>query len=618
MAELLKGPVAIFMKCNGWFSYKDQLYASRIHNLRNPCQGFDCWSYFGLEIKANTTRARINGKNGFVLDGLHSLSGPVHLRMPGTDKLARASSMDDANIVNRNVARFKNAIVENEKDNFDVEPVKHGLPPWGNLAMQENSKFTCDGFSEASMNPEVEVIKRTNMLYFLEETDEEVLSSRILKLSRSNKVVSALSLYRSMEFSGLRPNLHACNSLLSCLARNQMLDEALKIFEFMKESEMTTGHTYSLILKAVANAWGCNAALDMFEDLLGKSCLKKEFDAVVYNTMLSICGKANEWVQTERIWRIMKDNGHTGTTVTYRLLVCIFVRCSQNELALDAYREMIQNGVEPTDDAMQAIIGACSKEGEWDMALSVFHNMLNQGMKPNAVACNALINSLGKANKANLALKVYGIMKSLGHIPDAYTWNAILGALYRANEHADVLRLFQSLQAGKNSEISLHMYNTALMSCKRLGSWDRALQLLWQMEASGLPISTVSYNLVIGTCEVARRPKIALQVYERMLHQHHTPDLFTLLSLIRSCIWGSLWHEMEQVLNQVPQNASLYNVSIQGMFLRGKIDSAKKLYKEMQENGCEPDGKTRAFMLQNMRKHSVRRARRRRLTQWKA
>ncbi|KAL8088854.1 hypothetical protein AgCh_038570 [Apium graveolens] len=610
MTELLKSSVAICMNFNGWFSYKHQVSASRIHNLGNPYRVFDCSSGFCLDIKANIMRANFNSKNCFLLDGLH-------LRTPRSYKLARASSMDDVDVVSRNVASFRNVIVENEKDNFDAESVKRELPPWENLEMKGNSEFLSDGFIEASVKPEDKVVTITNMLYFLEETDEEVLSNRILKLSRSNKVASALSLYRSMEFSELRPNLHAFNSLLSCLVRNQVIDEALKVFEFMKENEMTTGHTYSLILKAVANARGCNAALDMCEVLLGKNYIQKDFDAIVYNTMLSICGKANDWVQTERIWRNLKDNGHAGTIVTYRLLVCIFVRCSQNELALDAYHEMIHNSVEPTDDVMQAIIGACSKEGEWDMALSVFHNMLNQGMKPNAVACNALINSLGKAHKANLALEVYGIMKSLGHVPDAYTWNAILGALYRADEHADVLRLFQNLQATQDSKISLQMYNTALMSCKRLGSWERALQLLWQLESSGLPVSTVSYNLAIGTCEVARKPQIALQVYERMLHQHHTPDLFTVLSLIRSCIWGSLWHETEQILNQVPQNASLYNVAIQGMFLRGKIDSAKKLYNEMRENGCEPDGKTRALMLQNMRKHSVKGAKRKRLTQWK-
>ncbi|XP_017231618.1 pentatricopeptide repeat-containing protein At3g29290 isoform X2 [Daucus carota subsp. sativus] len=610
MALLLKGSVAVTLKCNGCYSYEDELSASKILNLRNPCLFFNCSSYFGSEIKANTKRAKLSGNNCVLLDGLHSLTGLRHSKMATTNNLVRVSS------TNRNVSSFKNVLVENEKDNFDAESMNQESPPWGNVEIKGISELMCDGGSVALIKPRGEVVKMTNTLCFLEETDEEVLSNRILKLSRSNKVVSALSLYRSMEFSGLRANLHACNSLLSCLVRNQVLDEALKIFEILKESEMTTGHTYSLILKAIANAWGCNAALNMYEDLSGNSYIKKKFDAIAYNTMLSICGKVNDWVQAERIWRNLNDNGRTGTALTYRLLVCIFVRCSQNELALDAYREMIQNSLEPTDDMMQAIIGACSKEGEWDMGLSVFHRMLNQGMKPNAVACNALINSLGKANKANLALKVYGIMKSLGHIPDAYTWNAILGALYKAEEHADVLRLFQNLQAAKKSKISLHMYNTALMSCKRLGAWDRALQLLWHMESSGLPISTVSYNLVIGTCEVARRPKIALQVYERMLHQHHTPDLFTLLSLIRSCIWGSLWHEMEQVL-KVPQNASLYNVSIQGMFLRGKIDSAKKLYKEMQENGCEPDGKTRALMLQYMRKHSVRRARRRRLTQWK-
>ena len=87
------------------------------------------------------------------------------------------------------------------------------------------------------------------------------------------------------------------------------------------------------------------------------------------------------------------------------------------------------------------------------------------------------------------------------------------------------------------------------MSCQKLGLWDKALQLLWQMEASGFPVPNASYNLVIGTCEVARKPKIALQVYEHMVHLKCAPDTFTLLSMIRCCIWGSLWHEVEEILN---------------------------------------------------------------------
>lgn len=600
MVEASRSSPAITIAFNG-YSNQEQLFTSRGHKLKLPCcRAFGCWSYLRLEIKSSRRNAKINGQNGFVT--------------PRIDRLARSTSTDDARIIDHKVASTENTFVQQEKENFDVGSLEHKLPPWGNFAIQDSLEFQSDDFSQPSRISKGKVIIKGIRLHFLEERDEEVLSERILSLSRSNKVVSALSLYRSMVFSGLRPNVHACNSLLTCLLRNQMVDEALIFFDFMKASEMTTGHTYSLILKAIASAWGCDAAQDMFEDLVGKSNIKKEFDVIVYNTIISVCGKVNNWVQTERIWRILKDNGHVGTTVTYRLLVCIFVRCGQNELALDAYHEMIQNRVEPADDALQAIIGACSKEGKWDLALSVFQNMLNRGLKPNAIACNALINSLGKTSKVDLALKVYAIMKSLGHAPDAYTWNALLGALYKANQHADALQLFQSIQAGQSSVLNLHLYNTALMSCQRLGSWDRALQLLWQMEASGLPISTASYNLVIGTCEVARRPHVALQVYEHMLHQRYPPDMFTLLSLIRGCIWGSLWDEMEEILNRVPPNGSLYNASIQGMCLRGNTDSAKKLYMKMRESGFKPDGKTRALMLQNLSKRPVRRTRRFRVT----
>ena len=183
------------------------------------------------------------------------------------------------------------------------------------------------------------------------------------------------------------------------------------------------------------------------------------------------------------------------------------------------------------------------------MALSVFQDMLKAGLKPNLIACNALINSLAKAGEVKLAFEVYDITTSLGHSPDAYTWNAILGALYNADRHDDVLQLFDSIKRDLGSQLNLHLYNTALMSCSKLGSLDRALQLLWQMEAFGLSIPTASYNLVISACEIVRKPKVALQVYEHMVHQKCNPDTFTHLSLLRACIWGSLWDEVEEILN---------------------------------------------------------------------
>ena len=48
-------------------------------------------------------------------------------------------------------------------------------------------------------------------------------------------------------------------------------------------------------------------------------------------------------------------------------------------------------------------------------------------------------------------------------------------------------------------------------------------------------------------------------------------------------------------LQRVPSNVSLYNVVIHGMCLRGKVESAKKLYLIMQKSGLKPDGQTATF-----------------------
>lgn len=386
-----------------------------------------------------------------------------------------------------------------------------------------------------------------NGLHFLEEMDEEVLSHRILLLSRTNKIRSAFELYKSMELSGLYPNRHACNSLLSCLLRQGLPDDALRVFKSMLAKRATTGHSYSLILKGVADAQGYDSSLKLFMEFEEESS-EDVFDTVVYNTMISICGRTDDWMQCEKLWGSMKASGHKGTEITYSLLISTFVRCSQYELALQVYHEMVRGGLRPGSDVLQAVIKACVKEGNWESALGVFETMLGYDQHPTLVTCNALINSLGKAGEVGQAFKVYGITKSLGHQPDGFTLNALIGALYRAGRPSDALQLFDSISREKGFRPNLHLYNTALMSCSKLGSWDRAVQYLWQMEISGLPVLAATYNLVIATCEVARKPKVVLQVYQHMIDKNCSPDTFTYISIIRSCIWGSLWGKVEEIL----------------------------------------------------------------------
>ncbi|XP_065855820.1 pentatricopeptide repeat-containing protein At3g29290 [Euphorbia lathyris] len=618
MREVLGNSISGNFKPNG-FAYQDSLYVSSTCGDRACRRSYNCGLCAISSMKMNRSIMRICEHNlASVSVKGYSWLRCVNMKIPKLSSIYSSSEMVNLVAVSNSVAGNTSVLVSEEseesdcirKGNDEIDYSDNFMPPWGNLIDQDTDKGT---EAESTLQPAVlstneDTINETR-IHLLDERDEEELSRRILMLSRSSKVRSALELFRSMEYSGIQPNAHACNSLISCLLRKKLLDHAMSVFQFMMRNKISTGHTYTLVLKAVADIQGCDSSLDMFVKLGGFSRENNDFDVIVYNTMISVCGRINNWVETERIWRVMKEKDHHGTEVTYSLLISIFVRCCQNELALDAYREMDQNGIKLRGDTLQAVIGACTKEGKWELALNIFQHMLNRGLKPNRIACNALINSLGKSGEVKLAFKVFEIAKSLGHMPDTYTWNALLNGLYRANQYADAIQLFENIRREQSSQINEHLYNTALMSCQKLGLWDKAVQLLWQLEASELTVSTTSYNLVIGACEVARKPKVALQVYEHMAEQQCAPDTFTYLSIIRSCIWASLWDEVEEILVQVKPDVSLYNAVIHGMCLNGKVESAKKLYMKMRRRGLKPDGKTRALMLQNLRKFPVKRRR---------
>ncbi|KAF8717960.1 hypothetical protein HU200_025424 [Digitaria exilis] len=437
-------------------------------------------------------------------------------------------------------------------------------------------------------------------LHFLEERDEETLSRRLINLGQSNKVRSATELFDSMRASGLQPSAHACNSLLACFVRRSSLADAMRMFKFMKGERMATGHTYTLILKAVASNEGYASALEMFNEIEDEEDSKENVDVIVYNTMISLCGRAKDWRVVEKLWRRLEENSLRGSLLTYELLVSIFVQCGQSELAIAAYQEMIQNGLDPSEDIMKAIIASCTKEGKWEFALATFSKMLSAGMKPNIILFNSMINVLGKAGQDELAFRMYGLLTSSGLDPDQYTWSALLSALYMSGRYWDALELFQGIKAKHPTLLNDHLYNVALMSCEKLGQWEHGLQLLWMMEKSRLKMSVVSYNHVIGACEVASKPKVALQVYQHMINQRCLPDTFTHLSVIRACIWGSLWNEVDHILEEVAPDSSIYNTVIHGLCLRGKIGLANKVYAKMRSIGLVPDGKTRAFMLQHI------------------
>ena len=48
-------------------------------------------------------------------------------------------------------------------------------------------------------------------------------------------------------------------------------------------------------------------------------------------------------------------------------------------------------------------------------------------------------------------------------------------------------------------------YNAAISACGKGWQWQRALQLMEEMQAKGIPANTTTYNTAIRACEKGRQ-----------------------------------------------------------------------------------------------------------------
>jgi len=61
-------------------------------------------------------------------------------------------------------------------------------------------------------------------------------SSYIKFMAESRNTSKALNVYKSISDEAMRNNVSICNSVLSCLVKNNSFDEAIDLFERMKQS----------------------------------------------------------------------------------------------------------------------------------------------------------------------------------------------------------------------------------------------------------------------------------------------------------------------------------------------------------------------------------------------
>lgn len=261
----------------------------------------------------------------------------------------------------------------------------------------------------------------------------------------------AMEVYNKVlgEDSSINMNDVSYNYVLEALSKNGKFDEALKLFERMKNE-------HDPPRKMSVNLGSYNVIVDGY-------CVEKRFDDAV------------------EVFNSMGEKRCNPDTLSYNVLIDHL--CSNNKLAEaeELYKGMGDKTANPDEYTFVTLMDTCLKENRPDDAAQYFRTMVESNRRPNLAVYNRLVEALVKAGKVEEAKSFFDLMvPKLRMDDDAYKF--IMNALSEPGKHDEVVKIVDRILREDPSDFTEELEEFVRELLRKEGMEDEVTNLKLQLE----------------------------------------------------------------------------------------------------------------------------------------
>ncbi|KAJ8902434.1 hypothetical protein NDN08_006839 [Rhodosorus marinus] len=377
-----------------------------------------------------------------------------------------------------------------------------------------------------------------------------VLVEALGKMGLAN---DAEALFRKMGANGISPNVVAYNALMKAYVKAGRLRQALKL-----ESEMRTKGTrpdivtYGTLINACSKLREVDRAFSYFarmrEEGIEPNRVLQEMrknqikpDLYAFNTLIDACGRARMSDRAFDCYYNLLESGLQPDTVTFNALISACGRSRDINGAFKALNLMIDEfGYSPDLHTYNTLIDACSKAKDASRAMEVYRRLKAENVQPCAVTYNALIDAWGRAGRTDMAMKLLQNLEEDAVVPDCYTLNTLVHAFCRVGDMSRAFELISYFETKFRVVPDQVTYNTIIEALKKAERYDEAWDMFDEMIQSGLQPTKVSYNSMACGCLRALDPHGATKLFETYLvyGADIELDVTTYSAIIECCTRG--------------------------------------------------------------------------------
>eukprot|EP01018_Ginkgo_biloba_P039899 Gb_02544 [translate_table: standard] len=295
----------------------------------------------------------------------------------------------------------QNGRINDARDLFDKMP-KRNVVSWNAMIA---------GYAQNSR-----VDEARHLFDRMPERDVASWNSMIAGYVQNHRLEDAHQLFDRMS----KRNVVSWTAMITGYLQNEHSEEALKTFSQMQMTGLKPDKaTFTSILSASASLAALEYGKQLHQFII-KMAL--ELDIYVRSALISMYAKCGCIDNARKMF----DKISERDVVSWNAMIAGYAQHGYGNQAIQIFKEMQQEGMEPNIVTFIGVLSACSHAGLVDEGLRYFHSMVqDHSITPRADHYSCMIDLLGRAGRLEEAKK---LISNATFEPSSSMWGALLGA----------------------------------------------------------------------------------------------------------------------------------------------------------------------------------------------
>ncbi|MCO5600218.1 hypothetical protein L7F22_054328 [Adiantum nelumboides] len=450
---------------------------------------------------------------------------------------------------------------------------------------------------------------------FHQMSDRDVNSwnALITGFSQLKNSEKAYYYFSSLLKEGLQPDQVTFLNILKLCAILQNYAHGTQIHSYIIKSEQNVGaHVGNGIIDMYISCGSHKDALKVFWGM-------RERDLVSWNMLICGCAKGGWYSEALKIFRRFISEGKRPNRITFLGVVKAAAGLGCVDTAKQIHDFLLKYNMEPVPYIGSALIDMYNKCGRLALGRQVFDNLPQR----NVVVWTSMLAGYVQHEEHEEALKLFWRMQREGVCPNDVTFVTILKACCCASALAsgkDIHALIR--RDGLDSCVVLQcclvdmyskcgsiedalcvcdqmlvqekvLWNGMIAACVAYGRLKDGLYLFLEMEQRGVERNEVTFISVVKACtnmnSLESGKQVHLKIMETITDENTTLNN-TLVDFYYKC--GDIDGSFKVFEHLSERDAVAWNILMAGYAARGDTEKALVLYRQMQQEGAQPDGVT--------------------------